>query len=438
MGLFSKLFNIHPEKPEPDIQFGRFTDSYKSDEKYKHWDAAIDFFENEKYIAAYTQFLDFISNEAHKNVQFLVNIGKIQFTIYQGSKIITGEADYSKFKAEAKIVKVQKLNLGLMRFLLEQNFNLKYTKYAIDEDNNICLVFDTFVEDGSPHKIYQALKELATEADRKDDVLIDRFEDLLPINFNHTRQLSIEEKKAKFEFLRNKVNEVIDELNRADVNPNLYPGGVSFLLLDLLYSIDYLIKPEGFVMETIKECHDIYFNDKMTNVHDKNKEIIKKVKSLRDIDFIQLEKELYEVNSTFGTSMPEGHRRLCEIIMAQMTDLDWYTENNYKVYAQAICGYIVGFSLYSYVLPDISKALLKLYYRITENAYFISIGFKDDFELNGSINKTNVINSIKKIFLTYDSKDSGIKIDTNYLDFKDKCVFSKSYLMMINNMYYPE
>ena len=438
MGLFSKIFNSFHDKPEPDIQFGRFTDSYKSDEKYKQWDASIDFFENEKYISAYNQFLDFISSDTHKNVQFSVNTGKIQFSIYQGSKIITGEADYSKFKAEAKIVKVQKLNVGLMRYLLEQNFNLKYTKYAIDGDNCICLVFDTFVEDGSPHKIYQALKELATEADRKDDVLIDRFEDLLPINFNHTRQLSLEEKKAKFEFIKTKVSIVINELDHGGLNPNVYPGGVSFLLLDVLYSIDYLIKPEGYVMETIKECHDTYFTDKMTNVHDKNKKILEKVKTIGEVNFAQLEKELYEVNSTFGSSMPEGHKRLSEIIAAQMTDLDWYIENNYKVYAQAICGYIVGFSLYSYVLPEVSKALLKLYYRITENVYFNSIGFRDNFEVNGRISKTNVIRSIKKIFLTYVSKDSGIKIDTNYLDFKDKCVFSKSYLMMINNMYYPE
>ena len=364
MSFFSKIFNNSEKSVDPEIQFGRFTDSYKEDEKYQCWDKSIDNFENEKYLTSYAMFFDFLAIDGQNNVQYTQSQGKISFTIYQGSKIIYGDADFARFRAEARIVKSPKPNLGLMRQLLEENFGLKYTRYSIDEENCICLKFDTYVEDGSPHKIYQALKELATQADRKDDVLIHNFEELIPINFNHTRQISIQEKKVKFDFFTSNVRKVLHEIDHGKLNTFLYPGGISYLLLDFLYKIDFLIKPEGTLMEVVRACNELYFTDNMTSVHDKNKEMIRKVRQLEKTSFDEFEKELYEVNSTFGMSMPEGHQRLAEIIDAQMNDFDWYYQNKYYNYAKAICGYVVGFSLYSYSLPGPSKDLLILYYRI--------------------------------------------------------------------------
>ena len=50
MSFFSKIFNRNGNLKDPDIQFGRYTDSYKEEEKYKNWDKAIEYFDNEKYI----------------------------------------------------------------------------------------------------------------------------------------------------------------------------------------------------------------------------------------------------------------------------------------------------------------------------------------------------------------------------------------------------
>ena len=285
MSFFSKIFNNSEKSVDPEIQFGRFTDSYKEDEKYQCWDKSIDNFENEKYLTSYAMFFDFLAIDGQNNVQYTQSQGKISFTIYQGSKIIYGDADFARFRAEARIVKSPKPNLGLMRLLLEENFGLKYTRYSIDEENCICLKFDTYVEDGSPHKIYQALKELATQADRKDDVLIHNFEELIPINFNHTRQISIQEKKVKFDFFTSNVRKVLHEIDHGKLNTFLYPGGISYLLLDFLYKIDFLIKPEGTLMEVVRACNELYFTDNMTSVHDKNKEMIRKVRQLEKTSF---------------------------------------------------------------------------------------------------------------------------------------------------------
>ena len=99
MSFFSKIFNNSEKSVDPEIQFGRFTDSYKEDEKYQCWDKSIDNFENEKYLTSYAMFFDFLAIDGQNNVQYTQSQGKISFTIYQGSKIIYGDADFARFRA---------------------------------------------------------------------------------------------------------------------------------------------------------------------------------------------------------------------------------------------------------------------------------------------------------------------------------------------------
>jgi integrase len=438
MKLFSGLFGTPADKNEPNIQFGRFTDSYKSDEKYASWDTSIELFESEKYIQSYKYFLDFLMVEHANNVTYQQVHGKITFTISQGSKIICGEADHIKFIAEAKIARMNKPNIGLMRILLEENFELKYSRYSIDNENYICLKFDTYVEDGSPHKLYQALKELATVADRRDDVLMQNYEGLEPVNDTHTRQISEKENLLKFDFYKKEISFVLHELDQGKLNAYLYPGGISFLLLDLLYKLDFLIKPEGSIMEKIRDCHDLFFNDNITSIHDKNKEIIREVRTLERVEYPDFKKELYEVNSTFGISIPDSHMRLVEIIDAQLNDIDWYYDNRYHTYAAAICGYVVGFSLYSYSLPEPTKELLKLYYRIVYHEFFENLGFEGGLRIGQTFDKTKIKDCIKHIIKKNREKYNGLKIETSVLEYKDLGTFCRSYLIMLRNIEYPE
>jgi hypothetical protein len=439
MNIFSKFFKHGSISSDPEMQFGRFTDTYKSEEKYKIWDEAIEDFENEKYLNAYIHFLDYLSNELQGNIKYVYSNGKLSFTIYQGSKIIEGEADFHFFKAEAKIIKAGTRHSGLMRKLLEDNFNLKYARYALDDEDTIYLKFDTFVEDGSPHKIYQALKELATEADRKDDILMNDYPGLHTVNLHHTRQVTQEEIEVKYNFFSQSVRAVLHEIDNGQLDAKLYPGGISFLVLDLLYKIDYLVKPEGSIMEKIREMHEMYFNDNMMTVHEKNTVIINTIRNFEKISVAHFSKEIYEVSSTFGMSMPEGHQRLIEIVDAQMTDIDWYTKNKHYIYTKAICGYITGFSLYSFSLPKPSISLLQLYYHITENQYFSELGFNDVYcDAKGNFNKLLIINKINLIIKENKEKYGPITINLKMLEFSDMHTFCRSYLLMLSKMKYPE
>ncbi len=437
MGLLSNLFKSSPPIVEQNIQFGRFTDASKSPDKYLSWDKALTEFENEKYIQSYVHFFDYLCNDKGDNVQYKLHQGILSFIIYQGSIVIEGIADYKKFFATARIVETELNNLPLMRYLLEANYELKFTKYGIEDEKYVTLIFDTMVEDSTPHKLYQALKELATEADRKDDILLNRFKGLMPLTRNHIRLISNSEIQTKFDTFTLWIDTTLDHAMNGTLHAQEYPGAISFLLLDLVYKIDYLIKPEGIIKEKLAFCHEIYFDDNVTSVHDKNRIIIEKIIEIRSYPIEVVGRQLYDVNSTFGMSKPEGNKMLLSIIDAQQKDLAWYGSQHPEPYAKAICGYIIGHSLYAYALPDVIMTLLHFYYKVMYSDFFTQLKFSPTFDIKLASKE------IKKQLAVYlkswrEGAYPDAALDIKLLDFSSESNFAQSYIFMLTTLKYEQ
>ena len=68
MSFFERWFGAKDNGwVEPEIRFGRYSDSYKSDVQYDQWEAAISAFDTENYIVSLTLFLNFLKNQFLKN-----------------------------------------------------------------------------------------------------------------------------------------------------------------------------------------------------------------------------------------------------------------------------------------------------------------------------------------------------------------------------------
>ena len=85
---------------------------------------------------------------------------------------------------------------AIMRRLLDLNFSLMYTCCALTERQTLCMAFDTDVETASPNKLYYGLKELATKADKQDDLLVQDFTSLTPLDVEHIEAIPDEEKEV--------------------------------------------------------------------------------------------------------------------------------------------------------------------------------------------------------------------------------------------------
>ena len=248
MSWFERLFggNGELEEEQIPIRLGRYSDSYKKPVNYEAWDRALAAFEAGEYLSAYQSFFQYLRDDLEDNVRFWVEEDILKFEIFQGSKKICGFVDNAKLKAEAKIAKTSHLEKNFMRKLVELNFQLEYSRFALDPNDNLTMVFDTYLIDGSPYKLYHALKEMATKADKHDDLLLDEFTKALqPIEVNHLVPLNEKEKESKYQYITGQISQVLNIIETGKLNRDQYATGIAFLLLHLVYKLDYLIKPEG-------------------------------------------------------------------------------------------------------------------------------------------------------------------------------------------------
>ena len=61
MGLFDSIFGGSTyNENQPDVRFGRYSDSYKTTEQYDAWDSALEKFDNKDYLEAYKKFFFYL------------------------------------------------------------------------------------------------------------------------------------------------------------------------------------------------------------------------------------------------------------------------------------------------------------------------------------------------------------------------------------------
>jgi hypothetical protein len=434
MGFLDKLFGSTIEKvPQPNISFGRYSDSYKKKAQYKAWDQSLDLFEKQEYLASFRAFFLYLGDTVENNVKFWEEEGQLHFELIQGSKKIIGFANRKMVKAEAKIALTDGLNIGFMRRLMEENFKMRYSRFALDKDNDITIVFDTPILDASPYKLYYALKEVATKADKLDDLLIDEFEVLHHTDESLITHAGKQEKEIKYQFVINEIKAVLDEIEQGNLNVNQYPGGVAYLLLNLSYKLDYLTVPEGVLMEVFERIHRLYFSkDGKTNLQ-KNAILQKEFQHLLKRPKEDFLKGMYRVKTSFGITKPVTHDRVVSFIDGELHQLDWYKDNNHPKVAMAIPGYIVGYCLFNYAVPKPDKDLFHLYYKIIYSPYFKNLGFRYDLvDLeNQKFNKKAIKKAIKEITDLNKEKYPKLNPDTSQLNFNGQIAFAQSYLLMI-------
>jgi len=434
MGFLDYFFNSKKKAELPKIQFGRFSDAYKTELKYDAWDQALTLFEEGDHLQAYAKFFDYLTDDMIGNVEIQKEADQINFALYQGSKKIVGVADHSAVVAEAKIAKTSDLHIGFTRKLLEENFQLKYCRYALDQDNNITAVFSTSIIDGSPYKLYYALKELATHADKKDDILVSEFDSVQQINHGHIREISREERHLKYKYLCDEIDKVLSMIDGTSLNIHNYPGAESYAFLDLAYRLDYLLKPEGNTMEIIDEIHNMYFQNQLTTPEQKNRAIRKQIKKIRAATFEEFTQEIYEVKSTFGVTQPSGLVRIQEFISSELKNMDWYYANKHDDFARCIPSYIVGYALYNYSMPAPMRDLFNLYYQITDYDFFANLGIDGKYLSGNNFDKSKIIKEIRSIIEKHEHEYPSLSFDSKSLAFTNMCLMCKSYLMMVQTM----
>lgn len=437
MSFFDNLFKKKQLSAKSDLRFGRHSDIYKTTEAYDAWNKSLSLFEDKNYIVSYALFFKYLGDENEQNVKCRVEGEKLYFECYQGSKKITGEANRISLKAEAKIADARNVKeASFFRELLERNFELEYCRFALDEELNLTIVFDSPTLDGSPYKLYYALREMALQADKQDDILLERYPSLQSIDAGYVKKINEEHKAVKYEFALKEIEQTLDTIKRIEPSLENYPGGLSYLLLSLCYKLDWLLTPQGAVTETLERIHRGWFATDKKSTEEKNASIIAEFERLlkrpREIWY----NEFYQVIATFGIVPAFGHERVENVIDAELPVLGWYAEHGHKEVALAIADYIIGHSLFSFAIPKYDRDLFHLYFRITNATFFADLGVTPLCynEEKQSFDRKSIKRLIQEIAKLNEENFLSLKPDTSLLKFTNKIDFAESYLKMIKEI----
>lgn len=433
MSFFNKLFGGKTSN-EPSVHFGRYSDSYRSEAQQAAFKRSVDEFEKGKYVAAYYHFFQFLKDENEANVKFWEDEKGLRFELLQGSKKVVGFANEQRVEVETKVAIAETLEVDFMKRLMEKNYTLKYGRFALDNNNGIIMKFNTYVLDGSPYKLYDALKEVATIADKLDDLLLDEFPTLKPVDTGHIIEISEAEKTVKYDFL---IQSITDTLERIEAMPPTVPSvNKAYCLMSLCYKLDYLIRPEGFVMEVLERINRQYFAHDDQTIAAKCRLLQTEFETILNRPKAEILKEIYQTSSTFGVTMPVHHDSVKAFIDGEMSNMEWYIKHkNYDV-ALSSASYVVGYCLFNYAVPLPIRAFFHLFYQITESDYFLNLGYRFDlyYTENQSFNKTAIKNEINAIVKRNRKEYPNLKPNIDLLNFKNLGTFAQSYLEMMSRL----
>ena len=428
--MFEKLFGRGKKKEEPsgepETSFGRYSDNNKPLAKVTRWTDADTLFKEKKYTDSIDAFFDYLRDDSAQNVVYERNGAEGRFHFFQGSKIVRGRFNTEVLKAEVTLARMPSPSVPVMRRLLEMNFNLYYSRFALDNDQ-LCMSFDTDLETASPSKLYYGLKELSTKADKQDDLLVQDFAVLETTDNEHITQIPDSEKDVKNDYLQHWIKESLDVI--AGLDPDKFSGGIAYILLALLFKIDYLITPDGKLLNELEKISGIYFKKDDRPVIEKNRDMIEAFKKMQAMTKEEISGCLFRSKYTFAIVAPQQYKTIAESIHGANQNLIWYKDNNYPFVANQIAEYGFSFCQYSYSLPKVISELFHLYMMVNYAAYFISLGYKPDYY---DVNKNEfaskgIIEKIKSIQEKWKDKYPLLDFKTENLRFDNLVNFNYSF-----------
>lgn len=361
------------------IRFGRYSDNNKSYKKTQSWYAAEERFKEKNYNEAFTAFFDYLRDDTEDNVHFRPDGRQFTFELIQGSKRIQGSCDGDFITARVPLAQMEKPSTAVMRRLLDLNFTLNYSRCAMDEQHMLYMIFDTDVQSANPSKMYYGLRELAVRADRQDDLLIADFTaNLKATDIGHIQALPEQELEIKYKYFRKWIT---DTLSRVDsLNQDSFSGSIAYLLLTLLYRIDFLLQPEAKLMSELERINGFYWNKKdETALVERNQMMKDGIRKLLDIPRDEFSAGIYRSKGSFAIASPAKPDQIRDNVINANKDSRWYIDNKYPDLALVLTEYGMLYNCYTSSMPQVLADLTTIFMSVLHADFFTELGMQEPF-----------------------------------------------------------
>lgn len=432
--------NFFDTKTQLKHQFGRGVNANLSKDEEDFFNISYEAFEAKDILNAYDYFFKSIlnySNEiSNKNILFTKTDEKLNFEIFQGSARIIGTITKENLYAEAIITKKSSANVALKRLILERNYELTYTYYFSDDEYiKLKLSIDNITM--SPQKVFFPLREIALNADFDKEYIKSEFPEIAIEDIVHLKPLDESELRIKYDFLHKWIDEITAKISTLPSNDNA--GMQSFILLYLIFKMDYLIVPKFSIFQKSSKKVQEYFSDENLTVEAKNEELRNYITELGEIDFEEFKTNFYDAKYTFNPTEKASNEEIDIFITESLAKIRWYKNNRYHQIIPTMYKYIALYLLYNYGLHPVTKALLHTLVEIQNPDFFKALGYNTLYDVdNATFAKRAIVSKIDDIISPYQNRFKLLKPFGDKLNFTSLNEFSNSFYLQLKNLNYEE
>jgi len=434
MSIFDYLFSRKSDSNQSvsvPIQFGRYIDDYKTKKQYDYWDKSLVHFEQNSFFKAIDCFFHYLKSPT-SSVYHEQNNTSGEFAFYQGSKRVFGSYGTTSFRAVSLVAScpTSTYDVAVLRKLLSYNYSLKYSRFSINQSNELCIVFDCSLSELSPFHLFYGLRELSLFADNVDDLLVQEFDCIDFIDNLHITSYSDDILEAKVSFLKSSYKNLLDKLASVKSVKLDIEGGKSYLILSFVYDMDFLLSPQGFVKEKFEEIHRVFFGTQLSTI-DKNTKSLSLLADLFNSSEETLKHELYMGKFTFGQLDSIGTKDdMDQFITKELGAFLWYKSNELTTISNVIPSYVIGYCSFNFGFSSLLRDLFFLYYRVNHPVYFESLGIdKLDFS-----NKELIQSSINEVVSQYKDVYKPLALNFEILSYSSIDTFNHSLLLFIKQL----
>lgn len=339
---------------------------------------SLELFQEQRYLEAYEAFFRSLRDAEEDNVRLAVypEIQRLDFHIFQGSKVVIGYASPKEVVGEVRVVRAPELHVALSRRLMELNHSLLYSCFSLNPDQVVCMRFSTQSADGYPGKVYSGLREIAISADRQDDLLLHEFDSLEHLDDQHVERLPDTEKELKADFFRQTLRQLLRDIEHWEAIDA--GGAVSYQILGWAYKIDYLLTPEGPVLNQLEKIHQLYFDNKNLDSQTRNQRMRRELDKLLALPYEQLLSNFYATRATFGVARPLSSEAWREFSTKYLATLNWCKSNQQADMGEVVLEFMAGYACFNFGMPLFLRALMHLLMRIFNEDFIAQLSSEEE------------------------------------------------------------
>lgn len=397
-------------------------------------------FEKKDVLNAYEYFLKSLLNysngDSNENITTKILEDRLEFTLFQDSARICGYITHESFHADAIILKESSADVALKRYLLERNYQFTYSNYLSDgEFIKLKIYHDNITM--TPQKLFFPLREIALNADYDKEYIRSEFFHMPIEDIDHIGLIDAKELRIKYEFMQKSIEELLEKAVTLSMNDT--SGMLSFLYLNFLFKLDYLLVPKYDIYHRMSRKIQEYFSDDINTPDFKNDEVKEYILELQKLTFEEFAQNFYSAKYTFNPSDRASFEEIATFINESLVKIRWYKNNRYYQVLPIVYEYVAFYALYNYGLHPVVKALLHLLVTLQNSSFFKTLGYETLYdEESKSFSKKTIINKIEDIMEPYKNRFKLLKPFGNELNFTSLGEFSNSFYVQLKHLDFTE